>query len=355
MQLSDLPTRFPVPFANAAGPTYTAPVPTASPGVPGRASLDTGFPPETFTPVGAGGTPPFGQDFNGLFQQITDGIQWTQAGGQAVYNAAFQTAIGGYPKGAVVLDPAIPAMAWQSTTENNVTDPTAGGAGWTPYLAGRFLNRQIFNAAGSFTYTPTPGTQTIDVQVQGAGGAGGGGNVPSAPNVAVGIPGGAGAWAEALIAKAVFGASQTVTVGAAGVASVGAGGGNGGQSSFGALITCPGGVGGSVNVVPYASPFMSGSGGQSGAPGGTVAPVLAQYGQGVAFPTTSFGLNGGFGGVGGVARWGSPTPVNAPNTVGQTPTGAGCGGGGVAIYPGAGASVPGGTGGPGIVIIDEYS
>lgn len=356
MQSSDLPVRFPVPFANSAGPTFSTPIPTATPGVPGRASLDTGFPPECFTPVGAGGTPPWGQDMNGLLNQATDGIQWSQAGGQAVFNAAFQTAIGGYPKGAVVLDPAILNMAWQSTTENNVTDPTAGGAGWVPYLAGRFLNRFIFNIVGSFTYTPTRGMGKCHVFVQGAGGAGGGGNVPSAPNVAVGVPGGAGAYAEAIIDAATIGASQTVTVGAAGVAVTGGNGGGGGQSSLGALITCPGGNGGGFNVVPYASPLFAGTAGRSAAPGGTVAPVIAQYGQGVCVPTMSFNLNGGFGGVGGIApRFGSPCSITAPNTVGETPTSCGCGGGGVAIYPAAGANVAGGNGGPGLVIIDEYS
>jgi hypothetical protein len=54
---------------------------------------------------------------------------WMCAGGGFPYNSAFQTAIGGYPKGARVL------MAsgngyWVSTTDNNVTDPDTGGAGW---------------------------------------------------------------------------------------------------------------------------------------------------------------------------------------------------------------------------------
>jgi hypothetical protein len=68
----------------------------------GAASLTDGFPPLTFLAVTAGGVPPFGQDMNGLLNQITAGVRWEQVGGQPVYNATFANAIGGYPNGAVL-------------------------------------------------------------------------------------------------------------------------------------------------------------------------------------------------------------------------------------------------------------
>jgi hypothetical protein len=69
------------------------------------------------------------QDTNGALYQMSAVDVWMCAGGGFPYNSAFQTAIGGYPKGARVL------MAsgngyWVSTTDNNVTDPDTGGAGW---------------------------------------------------------------------------------------------------------------------------------------------------------------------------------------------------------------------------------
>jgi len=66
---------------------------------------------------------------NGILYQMSAVDVWMCAGGGFPYNSAFSSAIGGYPKGARVL------MAsgngyWVSTTDNNVTDPDTGGAGW---------------------------------------------------------------------------------------------------------------------------------------------------------------------------------------------------------------------------------
>lgn len=127
MQNSDLPVRFNIPFANAAGGSYIRAIPQASQiGVQdGAASLTDGFPPFCFTPPGY----PFGQDYNGLLKQITQWNQWQQAGGSVPYDATFSAAIGGYPKGAI-LAAATSGSFWISTTENNVTNPDAAGAGW---------------------------------------------------------------------------------------------------------------------------------------------------------------------------------------------------------------------------------
>jgi hypothetical protein len=97
----------------------------------GAASLHDGFPPATFSPVAAGGTPPWGQDVNGILNQISAGVQWQQVGGQPIYNSAFATAIGGYPNGAI-LQSADGTGFWRSLTDNNVSNPDAGGANWLP-------------------------------------------------------------------------------------------------------------------------------------------------------------------------------------------------------------------------------
>ena len=131
MQSSNIPSKIPLPFAYAAGGSYKNTIPVASQiGITnGRASLTDGFPPLTFTPIGAGGVPPFGSDMNGILNEITAIQQWQQAGGMFPYDSAFSTAVGGYPKGAI-LQAANFAGLWVSTAENNTTDPDAGGAGW---------------------------------------------------------------------------------------------------------------------------------------------------------------------------------------------------------------------------------
>ncbi len=131
MQLSQLPRKFNLPFGSSAGGGFTNyPIPDLPPGTPGLASLQTGFPPVNFTPISAGGIPPAGADFNAILFQITSWDQWIAAGGPIFYDATFQTAIGGYPNGAVVQSAIVPGNYWQSTVDNNTSNPDTGGANW---------------------------------------------------------------------------------------------------------------------------------------------------------------------------------------------------------------------------------
>lgn len=135
MNQSDIPTRFPIPFANSAGGGYIRPVPkdhVAASSTDAPASLHDGFPPETFTPLGAGGIPPNGMDVNGLFNQITKWAQWQAAGAPELFDSTFCTAIGGYPKGARLTSAATPLLEWISTVDGNTTDPDGlSAANWT--------------------------------------------------------------------------------------------------------------------------------------------------------------------------------------------------------------------------------
>lgn len=129
---SSIPSKFGVPWANGAGAAYVRAIPSTSQiGIQNcAASLPDGFPPLTFVPSGGGGCPPFGQDFNGILKQITQWSQWQSAGGPVFYDAAFSTAIGGYPNGARLASAVTPGTVWFNTTDNNSTNPDAGGAGW---------------------------------------------------------------------------------------------------------------------------------------------------------------------------------------------------------------------------------
>ena len=131
MQSTNIPSKIPLPFANAASSTYKNTIPTASQigVVNGKASLTDGFPPLTFQAISSGGIPPFGADFNGILYEITAIQQWQNAGGMFYYDSAFSTAVGGYPAGAVLQSTSKNGL-WLNNTENNTTDPDAGGAGW---------------------------------------------------------------------------------------------------------------------------------------------------------------------------------------------------------------------------------
>ena len=143
MQDTDTPVKLPAVFANAAGGSYIETIPVASQiGITnGRASFADGFVPLNFTAVAAGGVPPFGKDFNGILFQITGGVRWLQAGGPLFYDGTFSAAVGGYPKGAV-LQSATLGKWWQSTADNNTTDPDGGSpANWVAPFAYSFNGR----------------------------------------------------------------------------------------------------------------------------------------------------------------------------------------------------------------------
>ncbi len=118
--------------------------------VNGRAGFDVGFPPINMTPKTAGGIPPFGQDFNGIFFDVTQAIQFLQAGGSFPYDGAWAEAVGGYPIGALVSRTDNQGM-WRNTVANNLTDPESGGAGWQPEGSGA---TSITMASSNVTLTP---------------------------------------------------------------------------------------------------------------------------------------------------------------------------------------------------------
>lgn len=164
MQISGIPAKFSIPFANSAGGAYIRVIPTASQiGITnGAASLTDGFPPLTFLAVGAGGVPPFGQDFNGILNQITLWSQFQGAGGVPQFDGTFSTAIGGYPQGAI-LSSTTPGVAWLSTADNNTTNPDTGGAAnWIALLtsfavqSGAYVSWDDTGSANAVIITPVP-------------------------------------------------------------------------------------------------------------------------------------------------------------------------------------------------------
>lgn len=130
---SDVPTKIPTYWAfSAPGGNVTCPIPTPSQisTSPGRASWTDGFPPLTFLPAGAGGVPPSGSDFNGVFCQLSQWTRWQNAGAPVFYDGAFATSISGYPKQAVLADLTRVGCFWVSSVDGNANNPDTGGSGW---------------------------------------------------------------------------------------------------------------------------------------------------------------------------------------------------------------------------------
>lgn len=151
MKAVDIPVKFEIPFADGVGEPYSHQVPKASQiGITaGKASLETGFPPVNFLPVSGGGTPPFGDDMNGIINQATAWNRWQNACGPVWYDGTFSAAIGGYPAGATVASAVTLGLLWYCLTDDNLTDPDAGGSGWVPF----YIQPQarIVTASGAFT------------------------------------------------------------------------------------------------------------------------------------------------------------------------------------------------------------
>lgn len=126
------PNKISVPWATS-GLKNT--IPATSDPLTGLAGYDQGFTAINMTPKTAGGIPPFGQDFNGIFYAVTEALRYLETGALFPYDGTFATGVGGYPLGAL-LQRTDGYGLWRNISANNTTDPEAFGAGWAPEGAG---------------------------------------------------------------------------------------------------------------------------------------------------------------------------------------------------------------------------
>lgn len=210
-------------------------------------------------------------------------------------------------------------------------------------LSGRLIKTVKFTTSGA--YSPSANAKRIRVRAIGGGGGGGGGNVSGS----YGGGGGAGAYAEVMINTTGLALPVTITIGSGGAGSA-ITGSAGGITSFGSMISCPGGAGGNQGTVIG----LIGGGAGGDLPtitlGTTILTMRGERGSaGLRIDSTAPGILGGNGassllGAGGMGIV-STTNSNA------LATGFGSGGGGNGY---ASVSSSGGNGAPGVVIIDEY-
>ena len=202
---------------------------------------------------------------------------------------------------------------------------------------------QVFT--GTATYTPTAGMRWCKAWGVGSGGAGGGA-VNTAANGSAGTGGNGGAYAQATLTAAQIGASQAVTINAAGTGVSGANGNAGGTVTLGSLLSAKGGeggvVGGDGGTVQAAATSQSATGDVKGwtrQGGGSFIDVSAQMISGKGGETQ-------FGGAG------RERGFSIGGGLGDSAVGYGSGGGG-GTSAAAGGSQTGGGGAAGILVIEE--
>lgn len=173
------------------------------------------------------------------------------------------------------------------------------------------------------TFTKPPGYKKFAGLLWGAGGSGGCSN----SGTYYGAGGGGGTCVPFELAEAIISASETVTIGAGGVAKTGATltGSDGGNSTFGTLVTAYGGGGGGASA---AANRNGGTGGGALGPGVTGTTGTDAGGA----PGTGTSSDSGFGGASSVSL--------GPNhsAYGGASGGGGANVGGSSLYGGGGGS-----------------
>ncbi|GAA8966806.1 hypothetical protein HpSP79_12840 [Helicobacter pylori] len=89
------------------------------------ATYAEGFPNITMTPISVGGKPPSGKDMNGVLYEISAHTVWQNQGGRYRFDQAFCDTIGGYPKGAVLINDTLDTE-YISLVDANTHNPNSG-------------------------------------------------------------------------------------------------------------------------------------------------------------------------------------------------------------------------------------
>ena len=158
------PTKIAIPWARDDGTKATIPETSQIGIADGRASFPDGFVPLNGTPKAAGGIPPFKQDMNGILYAITNVLKWTCSGGMFKRDATFQSAISGYPQGAVLLKSDNSGL-WFNTVDSNTSNPDTGGAGWISIDPRMYADAGGTTTAYTATYSSAFTTLSDDLTV----------------------------------------------------------------------------------------------------------------------------------------------------------------------------------------------
>jgi hypothetical protein len=257
------------------------------------------------------------------------------------------TGVSTVTSGALLLGAGTSAMTeLTGTTPGTVV--VSSPAGWTSApaasVAGGNYEMEAYTSPATWTKPST--LKAIKVTVVGGGGNGGN-STASAPINTSASAGGGGGGGGAIIyfdAPAIPGSPITVTAGP-------------GTNSFGSLVSATGGTN-APNKTSSPTPTIGGAGGTGTIPSPAPSGAIVFAGQSGGTFLIGPGGGGGHGGFSqlfnGLRLWGPTgqalTNPNAPGTP-NIYYGGGGQGGGNRVSPG---TTTGGTGGPGIVIIEEF-
>lgn len=158
MQSKDLKQLFTNPWAYAPDNDTINDIPDRY-GQRGRASLEKGFALENQTPLAEGGIPPYGSDMNGILRMITTASRNYESGKLFPWSQDYANAIGGYPSGAVAMDPDHIGNLFVSLVDDNNDNPAANTGKWRNIL---FNTASTDWVNGNFVRLNYDGTQTIN-------------------------------------------------------------------------------------------------------------------------------------------------------------------------------------------------
>lgn len=219
---------------------------------------------------------------------VTDGVKYTISAFGACTVAAAGASTIRYPIGTTVSSIALAAGSVLTVVAGNSTWNVISGSGVSN--SGGLINVQVFTSSG--TYTPTVGTSSIIVEAAGGGGGSAG---TFNGNRSVSAGGAPGAYGKSRYTSPT---TTSITIGTGGTAGpAGTAAGNGGTTSFGALLSCPGGPG-SANI----------TNGNNGVVVGTTLSASAPTGANI---TSMYGIAGSnsVGQDSGTAYGGAATPT----------------------------------------------
>lgn len=213
--------------------------------------------------------------------------------------------------------------------------------------SGRLIGVQVFTSSG--TYNPTAGTRSVIAEGVGGGAGGGGASATAAGQVSAGSGGSSGTYGKGRFITGFTGIPVTIGAGGTGGPAGANNGSAGGTTSFGSLMSCPGGVGGGGSNANSVANITAASGGAALPTGATiVAAAGSTSGAGFSLIPAGVGGDGGpsvFGGVNNNSSNSAGTAGNAPGT----------GGGGGSRLAGQGVGAAGGDGAKGILIVYEFA
>ncbi|ELM3737070.1 hypothetical protein [Edwardsiella piscicida] len=126
MKIVDSPAKQGVPFGING---LREPLLPSTPAGDNTASYSDGFPSITMILKSAGGLPPKGQDMNQVLFELSSLCRWFSAGAMNQFDSTFSDAIGGYPKGSMLISVDGKTIV-RCTQDNNTNNPDTSMVGW---------------------------------------------------------------------------------------------------------------------------------------------------------------------------------------------------------------------------------